>query len=302
MSRRKQQRTTVKTTLAPPVKNLVLAFSSPREKARGTIVSYTLTATKFLDFTGNDTIPGEEVLRRYFLERKQRGINDSTLRREFVQLKKLYLTNHWDWPLTADDQPQPKELANTPAFTLEEVATLIRARGEYSRLENFYLAVSITWGLMRQEILGIRKRDYDTDVITIKLAKRRKEASSIRHIIPEEIKPIFLDYHPRLRDAATLSYAFQRVLLKSGLGKRQGYGFHSIRRILRTLLEWNLARERLPLSLVADFMGWSATSKAIAYGGAPMLGVYSHPEVLSSDPFAVDKLVLECHPFLSYYH
>lgn len=301
MRRPKQAKTTAVTTLPPPVENLLLALSSPRGSAKGTIVSYALTATKFLDFAGNDTVPGEKELRSYFLERKQGGINDRTLGREFSQLKKLYQANHWDWPFTADDQPQPKELANTPAFTLEEVATLIRARDEYSRLENFCLAVSITWGLMRQEILGIRKRDYDADVITIKLARRRSGASFIRHIIPEEIKPIFLDYHPRLRDAATLSYAFQRVLLKSGLGKRPGYGYHSIRRSLRTLLERNLAREGLPLPLVADFMGWSATTKAIVYGGAPMPGVNPYLKSLSNDPFVVDRLVLKHHPFLGYY-
>jgi len=299
MSRRKKQKATVETTLPPPVENLLLALSSPRERARGTIDSYLLTARNFVVFAGNATLPDEQVLRKYFLQRRKEGINERTLRKEFTQLKKLYLSNHWDWPFTRDDQPEPKEAANAPAFTLEEIGALILGRGEYSKMENFCLAVSTTWGSRREEILRIRKRDYNEEIITIKLAKTRGGTSTIRHIIPAEIKPIFPDCHPRLTTAASLSYIFQRVLIKSGLGKKPGYGFHSIRRSLRTLLEWNLAQERLPLSLVGEFMGWSPTTKGIVYGGAAMLGVYSHPEILSNDPFGVDKLVLKHHPFLS---
>lgn len=309
MTRRKKQKAKVETILPPPVENLLLALSSPRERARGTIDSYLLTATGYFRFAGKDNIPGEEGLRKYFLKRRKEGIKERTLRKEFVQLKKLYLSNHllefptgghaWDWPFTRDDQPQPKEAATAPAFTLEEIATLIGARDEYSRTERFYLAVSTTWGPRREEILNIKRKDYDSEVLTIRLAKVRTGERLLRHIIPEEIKAILFDYHPRLKSAVSLSYAFRAIVLKSGLGRREGYGFHSVRRSLRTLLEWNLAKEELPLSLVADFMGWSPTTKGIVYGGAPMLGVYSHPEILSSDPLGIDKLVLEHHPFLS---
>ena len=299
MSRRKKQKVKVETTLPPPVESLLLALSSPRERAKGTIDSYLLTANSYFRFAGKDNIPGEEGLRKYFLQRRKERINERTLRKEFVHLKKLYLSNHWDWPFTRDDMPQPKEAATAPAFTLEEITTLIRAREKYSKAESFYLAVSTTWGPRREEILNIKRRDYDSEVITIRLAKRRTGEKLIRHIIPEEIKPILFDYHPRLKTAVSLSYAFQAILLKSGLGKKEGYGFHSVRRSLRTLLEWNLAKDGLPLSLVADFMGWSPAAKGIVYGGAAMLGVYSHSEILSSDPLGIDKLVLEHHPFVS---
>ena len=301
MSRRKKQKATVETTLPPPVENLLLALSSPRERAKGTIDSYLLTATSYFRFAGKDNIPGEEGLRKYFVMRRKEGINERTLRKEFVQLKKLWVSNHWDWPFTRDDMPHPKEAASAPAFTLEEIATLIRAKDEYSKAESFYLAVSTTWGPRREEILNIKRKDYDSEVITIRLAKRKTGEKLIRHIIPEEIKPILFNYHPRLKTAVSLSYAFQAILLKSGLGRMEGYGFHSVRRSLRTLLEWSLAKEGLPLSLVADFMGWSPSAKGIVYGGAAMLGVYSHPEILSSDPLGIDKLVLKHHPFLSFW-
>jgi len=299
MSRQKQQNPERQLKLFAPVETLLLALSSPRERAKGTIDSYLLTAKNYFLFAGNDNLHNEESLRKYFLKRRREGIKERTLRKEFVQLKKLWVSNHWDWPFTRDDMPQPKEAASAPAFTLEEIATLIRAKDKYSKAESFYLAVSTTWGPRREEILNIKRRDYDSEVITIRLAKRRTGEKLIRHIIPEEIKSILFNYHPRLKTAVSLSLAFQAILLKSGLGKKEGYGFHSVRRSLRTLLEWNLAKDGLPLSLVADFMGWSPSAKGIVYGGAAMLGVYSHPEILSSDPFGIDRLVLKHHPFLS---
>lgn len=301
MSRLKKQKSRVEITLPPPVENLRLALSSPRERPKGTIDSYVLTATNFIRFVGKDTQPDEQDARKYFVQRRENGAGERTLKKEFIHLKKLYSTNHWDWPFTVDDQPQPTERANAPALTLEEIATLILAREEYSPMENFCLALSTTWGSRAEEIVKIRKRNYDGEVITIRLAKRRREIATIRHIVPAEIRPILLNCHPKLTTTASLHNAFQRMLLKSGLGERKGYGYHSIRRALRTLLESNLAQARLPLSLVGEFMGWAPTTTGIAYGGAPMLGVYSHPEILSDEPFAVDKLVLPHHPFLPYY-
>lgn len=301
MNRRKRQKARVEITLPPPVENLRLALSSPRERAKGTIDSYVLTATNFIRFAGKDTEPDKQVARKYFVQRRKDGAGERTLRKEFVHLKKLYLSNNWKWPFTIDDQPQPSERAEAPALTEEEIATLIRSRDEYSPMENFCLAVSTTWGSRAEEIVKIRKKDYPGELITIRLAKRRREIAIIQHIIPEEIRPILLNCHPKLTTTASLHNAFQKMLLKSGIGERNGYGYHSIRRALRTLLERNLARAGLPLSLVGEFMGWAPTTTGIAYGGAPMLGVYSHPEILSNEPFAVDKLVLPHHPFLFYY-
>lgn len=294
--------------MSEPLENLKLFLTSPRERAKGTITSYLQTGKVFLQFLGDRQMPtGKDetaiaeagnIFRRYFLHRRDQNISERTLRKEFMHLKKLAGANQWPWPFTADDTPVPEEEPLAPAFTPEEIETLIKAWDKYSRGERFYLAVSTTWGLRREEMIRIRKRDYDGDTITIKIAKQKKKILRVQHIIPDEIKPILLNYRPKLNNINSLSYMFYRILNKAGLKQRKGYGWHSIRRTLRTLLEWNLAENRLPLSLVADFMGWSKTTKGVVYGGAPMLGVYSHPEILSSDPFAIDKAILGVHPFV----
>lgn len=293
------------------LENLKLVLTSPRERAPGTITSYLQTGRFFLKFLGDRQMPAGKddtaaaeagrIFRRFFLHRREQGISDRTRTKEFVQLKKLVEANNWPWPFTSDDKPVAEEEPFAPAFMPEEIETLIKARDEYSKGELFYLAVSTTWGLRREEMVRIRKRDYNEQTIKIKIAKQKGRALRIEHIIPDEINSILQDYHPKLKSRGSLTYAFYRVLNKAGIERRKGYGWHSIRRTLRTLLEWNLAENRLPLSLVADYMGWSKTQKGIVYGAAPMLGVYAHPEIMSADPFGIDRLVLGVHPFVKHW-
>jgi len=287
------------------LENLKLILTSPRERAKGTITSYLQTAKVFLNFldgtkipTGDDDTAKREagrIFRKFFLHRREKGISERTLTKEFVHLNKLAFANNWPWPFTSDDRPMAEEDAFTPAFTKEEIEALIIARDKYSKTELFYLAVSTIWGLRREEMLRIRKRDYSNQTIKIRTAKRGRR---VEHIIPDAINDILQAYHPNISNINSPSFMFYRIIRKAGLEQRKGYGWHSVRRTLRTLLEWNLAEAKLPLSLVADFMGWSKTQKGIVYGGAPMLGVYDHPEIMSSDPFALDRLVLKVHPFI----
>jgi len=295
----------VQLRLNEALENLKLVLSSPRERAPGTITSYLQTGKLFLEFKGEQQMPtGKDetairesghIFRRYFLHRRDQGVSERTLGKEFVQLKKLAKANGWHWPFTSDDRPIAEEEPFAPAFTPEEIETLIKAQDKYSKGERFYLAVSTTWGLRREEMVRIRKRDYTDTSIKIKTAKH---GPRVEHLIPDEIKLILQSYHPQLTNINSLSHMFYRILDKAGMEQRKGYGWHSVRRTLRTVLEWNLGEKRLPLSLVADFMGWSKRQKGIIYGGAPMLGVYSHPEIMSNEPFVVDRLVLSAHPFV----
>jgi len=290
------------------LENLNLTLTSPRQRTKSTITSYLHAGKTFLKFlngatmpTGKDEIAIREagrIFRRYFLHRREKGNSERTLTHEFTRLKKLAVANDWPWPFTCDDRPRSEEEPFTPAFTEAEIQALIQARDEYSKRECFYLALSTTWGLRREEIVRIRKSDYNEQTIKIKIAKQKELVRRIEHTIPGEIKPILLNYDPKLNAVTNLGPIFHRILDKADLGPRKGYGWHSIRRSLRTLLEWNLAEARLPPSLVADFMGWSKTQKGIVYGGSPMLGLYDHPEIMSSDPFAIDRLVLNVHPFI----
>jgi len=280
------------------LENLKERLSSPRLRAPTTIQTYLETAKHFLTWLGDGKKPTPSDFRRYFIYRRERGMSERSLRTKFFHLKKLALSNGWDWPFTAEDTPFSEEEPFAPALMPADIEKLIKARDLYLKSERFYLAVSTTWGCRREELARIRKRDYDANSILIRTAKKGRR---VRHLIPDVLKPIFEAYRPKQHTPTAFSIMFHRICRKAGVKVEKGSSFHSIRRTLRTLLEWRLAENRLPLSLVADYQGWSKTTKGIAYGGAPMLGVYAHPEVLSSDPFATDRLIYPVHPFLPWW-
>jgi len=280
------------------LENLKERLSAPRLRAPTTLQGYLETGARFLNWKGDDSPATPSDFRRYFIHRREHDISERTLRWEFFCLKKLALSNGWEWPFTSDDTPFSEEEPNAPALMPNDIETLIRAQHLYLKLERFYLSICTTFGCRREELARIRKRDYDDNSILIRTAKHGQR---VRHLIPEVLKPIFEDYHPKEHTPTALSIMFHRICRKAGVKLGKGYSFHSIRRTLRTLLEWRLAENRLPLSLVADYQGWSKTSKGIAYGGAAMLGVYAHPEILSSDPFATDRLIYPVHPFLPFW-
>lgn len=280
------------------LENLKERLSSPRLRAPTTIDGYLRTAKRFLKQFGGGEEPTAKDLRHYFSYRRENNICERFLKTEFYHLKKLALANDWSWPFTADDIPYSEEEPNAPAMMPDDIEKLIMAQHHYLKSERFFLAVFTTWGCRREEGTRIRKRDFDDESILIRTAKHGRR---VRHLIPDVLKPIFAAYRPKQHSPSGLSTMFHSICRKAGVKIEKGYGPHAIRRTLRTLLEWRLAENRLPLSLVADYQGWAKTSKGIAYGGASMLGVYAHPEILSSDPFYIDRLIYPVHPFLPFW-
>jgi hypothetical protein len=280
------------------LENLRLDLSSPRERSTGTISSYTQTARSFLEWLGSMLPPTSRDFKRYFVYRRQKGVSERTLAKEFVHLQRLALANSWDWPFTKADRPVSRDEVFAPAFTPEDVELLIKSRPAYNKQELFYLAVSTTWGRRREEMAVIKKRDYNEISIKLSNAKQRSGPRLSEKLIPEETREVLLSYHPQVVALSTLSQVFGRILEKASMEQRKGWGWHSIRRSLETAIQWKLAENQLPLSLVGDFMDWSKTRRGTAFGGAPMVGVYTHHEVMLSGDFAVDRLIIPIHPFL----
>ena len=234
------------------LENLRLVLSSPRKRAPGTLRSYLSTASIFLTWLGDRVPPSDKDLRRFFLAREEQGINARSRATAFVQLKKLFEANDWPWPFKKEDKPVADDEPFAPAFRPDEVLQLIAAREEYSPQENFYLALAVTYGPRREEIGRVRGRDIQDNTIFIRTVKRGTQR---QHLIPEEIAPFISGWRPRERTATAISCRFQKIMEKSGLGKRPGYGFHCIRRTLLTLLVTNLAKKDYPPSWAAEYLG-----------------------------------------------
>jgi len=278
-----------------PLENLKLVLTSPRPRSPDTLTGYLSMASQFLTYLGDRIPPDEMDLRRYFLHRREEGISDSTLRTLFAVLQKLYQANHWDWPLAEEDRPEAPSEATTPAFTREEVEQLIGNRESYSKAERFYLAIATIYAPRRIELARIKKRDIKGNTIYVDTAKKGEKRT---HLIPDEIMPYIEAYRPRENNVSSLSAMFNRIC-KKGLGKsKKGYGWHCFRTTLNTLLPISLAKADKPLTLVGFFMRWSRKSTGAKFLGTPMGGVYARPEILSEDPYFVDREVFQVHPFL----
>ena len=277
------------------LENLKLVLTSPRPRAPNTLTGYLSLASQFLTWLENRIPPDEMDLRRYFVHRRDKGINDNSLRTLFAVLEKLYRANHWDWPLVPDDRPEAPSEINTPAFTKEEVEQLIKNRELYSKGERFYLAIATTYAPRRIELARIKKQHIKGNTIYIDTAKRGEKRT---HLVPDEILPYIEAYHPRGHNVSSLSAMFARICQKGLSESRKGYGFHSFRRTLDTLLPISLAKADKPLTLVGYFMRWNRKSIGSRFLGTPMGGVYARPEIMSSDPFFVDHEVFSVHPFL----
>ncbi|MBA7715969.1 hypothetical protein ES703_125028 [subsurface metagenome] len=277
------------------LENLKLVLTSPRLRARDTLTGYLSVANNFLTWLGDRIPPDEMNLRRYFLHRREEGISDNSLRTCYAVLLKLYRANQWEWPLVIEDRPEAPAEANTPAFTREEVEQLIKNHELYSKGERFYMAIATIYAPRRIELARIKKRDIKGNTIYIDTAKHGEKRT---HLIPDEILPYIEAYHPRENNVSSLSAMFARIC-KKGLGQRKpGYGFHSFRRTIDTLLPIALAKADKPLTLVGYFLRWSRKSTGSRFLGTPMGGVYARPDIMSADPFFVDREVFEVHPFL----
>lgn len=280
------------------LENLNLALTSPKMRAPGTRSSYLTGGRDVLTWLGDRIPPSEQDLRRYFAEKRKAGMGEGSLRTRFAQVKKLCESNRWDWPFTNDDRPDAPTEVKAPAFTEEEVATLIRNRLKYTVRERFYLALATVLGVRREDMARVSRKDIKGNTIFIRTAHK---GIPRWHLIPDEIMPVITAYKPKAHTPSPLSAMFQRIRHKGLGGNKKGYGWHSIRRTLDTLLPIALAREGLPLTFAAEYLRWARKSTGTKLLGSPMAGHYTHPEILWDDPYALDKIIIPIHPLLRYW-
>jgi len=275
-------------------------LSSPRLKAPGTITTYMLTAKKFLDNLPAGRSPTREDFQDYFTSRREAGISERTLQKEFYHLQKLAQANGWDgkdaaWNFTKDDVPLPKGRPHAPPLTRAELELLVSKHKLFSKSEQFYLAMSITFSCRREELSRIRKRDYNNETILIRRAHKNEDQI---HLIPDAIKPVMEHFSPHDHNQATFNYMFQRICAKAGIEHKKGLGWHGVRRTMDTEIEDALVAKGIHPMLWSIFQGWSSEKGGSRYAGSPMAGRYYHPEIKSDDPYYIDRVVYSVNPFL----
>ena len=281
--------------LHPALQNLVERLSSPKLRAPGTLSSYLITGSNFLSGLKDKQSPTDSDFRRYFIRRRQQGISERTLLKEFSHLRKLAIANSWPFPFEKEDAPYPEEKKKLPVLLQAEVEQMINAKAKLSNPDRLYLAVATTWLVRREELSRIKKRYYDDETFIIHTAKHGKGA---KHLIPDVLKPIFADYRPKEHNPSALSLMFKRICVKAGLEHKKGSGWDSIRYTLNTLLkEVCLLQKGLSPSLLDDYAQGKRKASG-RHGRTDMTEDSRHPEILDTDPHGIDRVIYSIHPFL----
>ncbi len=288
-------------------------FTGTNPRAAGTISSNIETARRFFRWLGRVKFARSDI-DRYCAYRRSAEIKASTIRKEFFNIQNLASVQGIKLELTKFDIPQiPKgeESVPHPPLLPEQVEQLIAAQDKYSDEERYYLSISTTFACRRHALALNRKRDVDVEGGTIYIRVVHK-GNAVRHLIPEVLKPIITTYHAKEREDTTMSRIFNRITIKAGLKLERGYGWHSIRECIGSMVEHFLhdveypatvahlfkPGAKVPLSIWSDYAGWTKEEKGRVFLGSAMAGHYSHSEIIGKDPYWIDRAIYPVHPFL----
>jgi hypothetical protein len=286
-------------------------MSGTQDKAPTSMKGYKETWRKFLKFVGSDSSFTPLDVERFLAKRRKEGIAKRTQRKEFYQIKALAVCNNLEWPFTKYDVPHEKEVANTPTLNPDILEFLILNQDKYTDTERFYLAVATTFGCRREAMAQMIRRDYDENTITIRGVHG---SETVKHAMPEIIRDILINSWPGKHSTGGLTLIFNQIIKKSGVTLEKGFGWHSVRRCLTSVMRYVMPANGLEESYWAQFMGWSKEVTGSTFMNSAMMGHYTHPEVLNSDymrklnvlksgsheddPFWMDHSIYLVHPYL----
>jgi len=259
-----------------------------------TIRQFASIISRFYDFSGGSFTRAHVV--KYIKHLEKGGYSPGTrkmhfrvLKRAFEIANKLESTIEWTFGKRV---PAEVAIADVPweqnkiAFSRDEIKAVIQVARE-AKLNGAaaaLVALSTTYGLRRVEMA-----DLDSDALNLKTKRLRvftRHGSRIReHLIPDAIISYLKHYEP-LRSEFKLSQLFHEIERASGLPKRYGTGWHSIRRSLVNAL----VGAGLDKLAIYNFMRWELK---VQFG---MLGTY-----FTETPELVDRKIFEKHPFLEFW-
>ena len=249
--------------------------------SKGTIRVYCATCSQFMQHQ-KGTPDHHDALR--FLGEMRETSKENTCRVAYYALRALFKSMS-----LAFDVPPPKTnpQVDRPCLTKQQIQALIAwAKAKGTVTEKAYLALSTLYGLRRSELVNISLGDVDEGTIMI---WTKKGGQPRKHLIPDPIVPIIYAAYEEwgnLSETAA-SILFKAILIQSGLGFHKNYGWHSIRRSLRT----ELLRNKVDTLIAHQFMRWSL-------GRSPLAIDVVYTQLADIE---IDEMVFENHPFLCFW-
>lgn len=287
-------------------------MNGTQEKATTSIASYKVTWRDFLKFLGNPSTFDSSDVDRYIAKKRKDGISKNTQRKLFFHLKALAVTNKIDWPFTRYDVPKVKEKSEVLTLNPDQLEQMVLSQHLLTDAERFYLAIATTFACRREAMAQMIKRDYDDATITIRGVHG---SETVKHAVPDVIEPVLTNDWAGSHSVRALSTIFHKIAKKSGLKLDKGYGWHSVRRCVTSVMRYVLPANQLQESYWSEFTGWAKEVTGATFLGSAMMGHYTHPEVLNSefmrklqvltssshdnDPYWMDHSIYLVHPFLA---
>jgi integrase len=248
-----------------------------------TVDKYVWAVKRFLRFSNGETNKQKAV--DFFTSEREQGKKPSHLRFFNYALKRWFNFLGLDWDLSPPKVNTYEQF--TPTMSKSEVEKLIKQAKKICNDEELAkLAVSTTYGLRREEIRLIDRKDINEFSHTIRI-KTRKGGDYRIHIIPEEIQRYVYWYEwDKIVSDNQTSLIFRQMFMKCGVYK-SGYGPHTIRRSLIT----ELTVSGVQSDLIRDFMRWKSRFQDI-------LERYQRLEKRRPE---IDRMIFEHHPYLPFW-
>ncbi len=207
----------------------------------------------------------------------------------FYVMKRMFRLEKIKWPHTDDLKPPrvPRSSIKRVRFSSDEIAQLVGNSNVLNPRDRYYLALSIIYGLRREELTRQRKGDLRGKRILIKVGKG---GDPRWHIVPKALHPILSAYdfeNPEpIISKKKMSTLFHDICGMCGATTNKGDGWHKIRRALVRALR----RAGHPSDDIHNFMRWEQKKDE-------MVEIYAG-ELEPEDLKMIDEKILRKHPFL----
>lgn len=250
-----------------------------------------------------------QMVENYILERRRSGCAESTLRKEFDNIKRLFEASKLEWPFRKREGPDHYDHSRDRFMpTVGDVERLIKAATTLTPEHLAILALSTTYGCRRIEMswymdkrvgrwagIGPGSFDWDTPTVFVETAKGGRKR---HHLVPRQIIPVLQAYDWQPRTPNTVSHIFQEI--RKAVGPAiPGVAYHGIRAKLTNIIE----QARFTPSEMRTFMRWSTNSSMeLRYASRKEVSMFGPPQGRLAMPTfdeELDRRVFSVNPWLS---
>lgn len=266
-----------------------LTYLEKSGKSKTTINQYGNLVNNYFNFYGNNPdIEVSEARIAFFLDSlKESDYSTSYINTTKYALKAFCVANKISWEEGTYLFPmklREDETINQPAFSLDQVRTLIYKVKSEPGVGNGFLFLISTYGLRQKEARELKKEDIDYEKGTIYI-RTAKGGMPRHHLLPDIAKKLIdIDFKPKSRTDMMMHFQYICEIAGVEIPKGEGYGWHSIRRALVTEL-FNLDFRE---DQINQFLRWSNSSRIVHR--------YNKPDL-----FKLDREIFNNHPFLKFW-